>query len=159
MKESLCLSILILFLFGMTSCSPNQTPPKEQKAQSTAPEPILDDVTYQAAFTELLVSSENWNHLPEGDKVKLIGDVIVLFAERENTAILKTPELYAVRLDEAITTQTFPIQLPLPDLVRLLAIIEYDFYNGQNKDELAQEFLGEQMYQSVKARRGSLGLT
>jgi len=99
------------------------------------------------------VTSENWYNLPPGDKIKMIGDVITLYRLKENAAIMQDAEFYVTRLDDALRTETFPKELPLPTLVRLLAIMEYDFYNGQNKDDLAKEFLGEPLYQSIKARR------
>ena len=41
---------------------------------------------------------------------------------------------------------------PFKDILRLVAIMEYDFDNGQDKDEMARRILGEKVYQENKKR-------
>jgi len=43
---------------------------------------------------------------------------------------------------------------PLKDILKIAAIIEYDFNNGTNKDLMAKKVLGEAAYKKNKNRLG-----
>jgi len=38
-------------------------------------------------------------------------------------------------------------------MLNILAVMEYDYYNGQNKDELARKVLGEKAFEENQVRR------
>ena len=140
--------ILLIFLASLifASC-----------AKKEEPEKGLDPASFEAAFGSLAQSSVSWSELGQGDKIKAVSRFIELFKEKENTGILNSPKFYVGKIDEM--TQGNPeLRANLPTLVKMVAIMEYDFYNGQNKDELARQALGETMYQTVKARRKAAGL-
>lgn len=125
---------------------------------SALPQPTLPDPVYERVFAELVLTARNWPNVPEGDKIKAVTEVIDLYKKRENVAILKEPSFYAGRIDDAAATGSFPITAPLPTLVQLFAVMEYDYYNGQNKDELAKSILGEPLYTVIKRSREQAGL-
>jgi len=147
-------ALMTVFLGVCASCSPSPSATKDAEV----PQPTLEDAVYQQAFAELVVSAKNWSQLPEGDKHKVVAEVIKLFRDRENVAILKETNFYVTQLDDAVRTGAFPIDSPLPNLIKLFAVMEFDFYNGQNKDDLAKQILGDQLYQGVKERRARLNL-
>lgn len=143
----------LMLVLTLASCSKPVT-----TQQDDVPQPTLDAATFQRVFAELINSSQNWEKVPPGDKIKAIAEVIRLYKNRENIAILNSPKFYAMKIDEAARTGSFPVQAPLPTLLQFFAVMEYDFYNGRNKDEFAKQILGEQLYKSVKERRTRQGL-
>lgn len=139
MRWVLCLPAVLLVT---TSCM--------KQAEETPREPIRFPV--QEMMDQLIRSLENWNGLNPSEKEKAIEVTIGLFKERENTAILKEPPFYAKKLDEALAATPTMGSLDLPTMLKILAVMEYDYYNGQNKDELARQVLGEKMYEENKRR-------
>ncbi|MFZ5801913.1 MAG: hypothetical protein ACOY3K_02215 [Candidatus Omnitrophota bacterium] len=142
-----------LVLMALIFCSAISCSPKAQEPSGPQATVGLDERTYPIAFAELLKTTKNWNSLPASDKVRVVDDVIKLFQERDNVAVLKGAEYYAQRLDEASATGNFPMQLPLPSLLQILAVMEFDYYNGQNRDDYAKKLLGDKLYQIAKLRR------
>lgn len=140
--------LIIAIIFMATACSKS-----EESQQPPAPKPILNDMMYKQVFTELLLSSKNWAKIPEGDKTKAVQEIMNLYQERENSAMLKPADFYVKKIDDAATLGTFPIDAPLPTLIKFFAVMEYDFYNGQDKDELAKTVLGDKIYAITQAKR------
>lgn len=110
----------------------------------------------QIIFTQLNNNMEPWSGLGGGDKSATVEQVMQLFKDRENIAIMNTADFYVKKIDEVLVQNPSMRALTLPTLVKILSVMEYDFYNGQNKDELAQQVLGPQIYEENKRR---LGLT
>ena len=108
----------------------------------------------QTIFAQLNINTQGWLGLANGDKVASIDAMIKLFQERQNTAITKSPEEYAQKIDGMLTANENMKTLTLPTLIKIAAVMEYDFYNGQDKEALAQEVLGPQLYQQNKVRLG-----
>lgn len=98
-----------------------------------------------------------WNLLPPDSKKRAVEASILVYRNRDNAAILNPAEGYVTRIDDSIKNNPQLQGLDLMQLLKILAVMEYDFYNGQNKDALAKEILGEKMYQSIKMRRQVAG--
>lgn len=99
--------------------------------------------------------SENmslWERMNLVEKKAAIEGVILLYRNRDNVAILKGSEFYADKIDETMRTNPMVMNLDITTLVRILAIMEYDFYNGKDKEELALETLGQQAYDENRRR-------
>lgn len=106
----------------------------------------------QIIIAALNSNSQGWLELAAGDKIASLDAMIRLFRERENAAILKSPEEYVQKIDTMLSSNTSMKALNLPTLIKIAAVMEYDFYNGQEKETLAQQVLGPQLYQENKAR-------
>lgn len=106
----------------------------------------------QIIIAALTSNSQGWLELAAGDKIASLEAMIGLFRERENAAILKSPEEYVAKIDSMVSSDSSMKALNLPTLIKIAAVMEYDFYNGQDKETLAQQVLGPQLYQQNKAR-------
>ena len=109
-----------------------------------------------AILQQLNNNVETWSSVGQADRVAAVDAVIKLFQTRENVAILNTPEFYSQRIDEYLGANPTMRSLTLPTLIKIASVMEYDFYNGQNKDDLAQQVLGPQLFEQNRQR---LGLT
>ena len=103
-------------------------------------------------FNQLLASSQTWGSMTVDDRVLSIEMMMKLFKDRENVAILKTADFYAGKITEALAGNPAMQPLPLPSVLKIVSVMEYDYFNGQDKDALAKEVLGEQLYAANKAR-------
>jgi len=141
------ISVLLVAMMLMTaSCS------KSSEEVSAVSEGGLDPAAFQQVMTQLYVSTGKWFELNRADKIKAIETVFGLFKDRENVAILKSPDFYVDRVDGMLRSNP-ALGLNLPTVLKILTVMEYDFYNGQNKDELAQQILGPQLYEQNRRRR------
>ncbi|HCM43256.1 MAG TPA: hypothetical protein DIS66_08115 [Candidatus Omnitrophica bacterium] len=95
-----------------------------------------------------------WGTLPAENKTRAVEASVMIYRSRENSAILKPADFYVKQIDQSILANPSLQSTNLMGLLKILAVMEYDFYNGQNKDELAKETLGEKMYQSIRMRSG-----
>jgi len=73
--------------------------------------------------------------------------------KKEGVRINRTPGYYVHRVDEMIRGDVSIHQVPFPHVLRIVMIMEYDFDNGQNKDALARQVLGD-YYEQNKQRLG-----
>ncbi|MBI3306659.1 MAG: hypothetical protein HYZ84_02475 [Candidatus Omnitrophica bacterium] len=108
----------------------------------------------QTIVAALNNDTQGWLGLRNADKVASVEAMIILFRERENVAITKSPEEYVGKIDAMLSGNESMKTMTLPTLIKIAAVMEYDFYNGQDKEALAQQVLGDQLYQQNKARLG-----
>ncbi len=100
--------------------------------------------------------SENlkiWPSLSQENKKKAVEAAMMLFRERQNSAIMRPADFYVTQIDQGLSTNAQLQNADILSIVKMMAVMEYDFYNGQDKDALAKEVLGEQMYKTIRARR------
>ena len=85
--------------------------------------------------------------------LKSVETAILIFRDRQNSAILRPAEFYVSQIDQAVAANSDLQNADLLTVVKMMSVMQYDFYNGQDKDVLAKEVLGEEMYKSIRARR------
>ncbi len=150
MKTSWIVLFCLISILG-NSCS--QAPTSyEQSTAASEESPYVDAEVLNQAVSQVLASSSAWSSFDYNVKYKVIETMVNLYKIRENTAILKLPSFYVQRVDDSFAENTELQQLPFPEFFKILAVMEYDFYNGENKDDLARGLLGERMYESNKQR-------
>ena len=93
-----------------------------------------------------------WETLSWRDKVLAVEEVMATFRERDNTGILKSAPFYIRKLDEAFAANPKTGRASLEGMIRVLATVEYDFYNGQDADRLARGLLDSHSFKANKAR-------
>lgn len=69
-------------------------------------------------------------------------------------SINKNPSHYTAIIDEMSKRNPEMLSRPFNKVLETVAIIEYDFDNGVNKDEMAKKILGEQGFINNKKRLG-----
>ena len=92
-----------------------------------------------------------------------LGDILVkaLIVDRyvdlfrgEGTDIRKDIFHYVAMIDDMAMSSPELLQNPFKEVLRIVAIMEYDFRNGQDPDWLARSLLGERAYMDNKRRLG-----
>lgn len=94
-----------------------------------------------------------WDRMNMVEKKGAVEGVILLYKNRDNVAILNNADFYVSKIDETLVTNPMVVNLDITTMMKILAIMEYDFFNGENKDELALKTLGKQGFDQNRARR------
>jgi len=71
---------------------------------------------------------------------------------KEGVKINEPPLHYVQMIDQVVGQNPQILQRPFGELIQILAIVDYDFDNGMNKDDLAKKVLGEAGYEANKQR-------
>ena len=105
-------------------------------------------------WQQLQVSSVVWPQIIDlTPKIMIVERFIQLFSQ-QGVTITKSAMFYVSRIDELIAKNSALLVSPFKDILMIAAISEYDFNNGQDKDALARQVLGEQAYWENRARLG-----
>ncbi|HQB12286.1 MAG TPA: hypothetical protein PLX96_04855 [Candidatus Omnitrophota bacterium] len=110
-------------------------------------------IPFPEKMNQLSRNMSLWGRLSPEEKTQAVDAVIALYRNRDNIAILNTGEFYVGKIDETIRGNPPVANMDIMTLMRILSIMEYDFYNGQNKDELARNTLGDKGYEDNRTRR------
>jgi len=111
--------------------------PSARSAPSGAVDPQFAQVTAQ--FDQ---SSRMWAQISDMQaKALIIEHYIDLYAQFK-TYIRKPAMFYANMINGMAAQNAQMLDQPMDQLLRIAAILEYDFNDGQNKDALAMEVLG-----------------
>jgi hypothetical protein len=118
------------------------------------PEEPQDVVDINQIITELDITSEIWPLIMDAEpKVMIIDHYIKRFAQ-QRTSIRKEPAFYVQMIDSMILGNPEMLKTSLENILKVAAIAEYDFDNGQDKDRMARQILGEAVYQENRKRLG-----
>lgn len=113
-------------------------------------------IPFPQMMAQLSVNMGAWGGLNPADKTKAVEAGIAYYKNKDNTAILNPADFYIKKIDEMLAGNPPASNLGLLKVLKILAVMEYDFYNGQNKEELAKEVLGEKM-SAVNRMRHQMG--
>lgn len=124
-----------------------------KKEPAAAVETKGSGIAFPEMMGQLSRNMAIWGQLNAAEKKQAVEAVIGLYKNRDNIAILNTGEFYVGKIEETLKNNPPVAGTDIMTLVRILAVMEYDFYNGQNKDALAKEVLGEKGFADNKMRR------
>jgi len=94
-----------------------------------------------------------WDKMSANEKKQAVTAVVTLFKNRDNIAILNPADFYVDKISETLLANPTVSNMDIMTMLRILAVMEYDFYNGENKDALAKKVLGDQGYTENQKRR------
>ncbi len=146
----------MIFAPGMDA--PTEIPPmpgtqvlQSTPTKSTAIEQVSD---IQDVLRSLEQSSRVWPLIADREpKAFIVNEYIQRF--RSQGAMLRLPPEHYVDLIDAMTSQDpQALDLPFAQILQVVAVLEYDFDNGQNKDVLAQQILGQEAFIANRQRLG-----
>jgi hypothetical protein len=120
--------------------------------------PRKSPAEYAAMMETLSKEMYAFETLHPDDQRIAVAAMIELFRNQQQGVITKPAEYYVRRINETILTNGEIEQMPLDRVLMVLAVMEYDYDNGRDKDELAKEVLGPAMYEANKQRRAQQGL-
>jgi len=118
----------------------------------TSSNDVKDVVDMTEVWKKLDKNSKVWNLLID-DQAKLltVSEYINRF-ENQGVKIAVPPTQYVQMIDQLSKQNPQMLQRPFGELIQILAIMNYDFDNGMDKDELARKLLGEEGYEQNKKR-------
>ncbi|MFC1703306.1 hypothetical protein ACFL1E_00790 [Candidatus Omnitrophota bacterium] len=103
---------------------------------------------------DLKQSSSSWPEIANPEIKAYIVNYFVTQYRQQGIAIKKHPARYVVIIDDMASQNPGMLSNSFDKILQIVAIIEYDFDNGQDKDALAKRVLGEQGYLANKKRLG-----
>lgn len=116
------------------------------------------DMTAEESLMQLLAvleeSSGIWIKISDVNYKNLVVSQHIERYRQEGALIRKPAAYYAQFITTMGEGNPALLSRPFSELLRLAAIMEYDFENGQNKDALARSVLGDDMYKVNRKRLG-----
>ncbi len=117
------------------------------------PSMVKEVVSVSELWGSLDVSSRSWpliiDKKAKGVTVKHYIDELA----KEGATVRKDPLYYSQVIDDMAVQNPQMLQQPFKDILRIVAIIDYDYDNGQDKDLMARKiFPNEKAFQANKAR-------
>lgn len=125
----------------------------QQTSLQDAPSDKIEDV-----LRELFDNMSSWKNLRQNDKIYAVDQTLGLFRDRENAAILNSANFYAAKIDALLEGNPPMEAFALYTMVKIAAVMEYDYYNGEDKETVAQEVLGPQLYEINKRLRAQAAI-
>ena len=110
-------------------------------------------IVFPEMMTQLSQNMRLWERMSPQEKKQAVDAVIALYKNRDNVAILNSGDFYVGKIDETLKQNPAVVTMDIMTLIRVISVMEYDFYNGENKDDLARKVLGERAFAANQARR------
>jgi hypothetical protein len=149
-KAGMVLLVLGLMISTISCSDSDQDSDKFGGEAKTDNSKYINPVVYELVMNELMRSSEKWNGLDQTIKVRAVEGFLLLLKTQEKANIQKPADYYVGRLDEMLQQNPRAAQ-NIPTLLKMMAVMDYDFDNGQDKEQLAKDYLGK-LYEANKAR-------
>jgi len=126
----------------------------ESSQQQTPGEEVEEIVDLSQLLEALAQTGQPWSLIMDPEpKLMIVQHFIERF--RQHSIVIRKPAVfYAQQLDSMSQTHPDMLRQPLPDILQTIAIIEYDFDNGQNKDAMALKVLGQSAFEQNRRRLG-----
>ncbi|MCA9400010.1 MAG: hypothetical protein KC713_00155 [Candidatus Omnitrophica bacterium] len=142
--------------YNKTQALSSQYIPKKEDIQRTQKAYVEPDevITMDHLWRRLDHSSEVWNEMIDSQPKELTVARQIEIYRQEGVTIRKQPSHYVQLIDDMSRQNPDILSNPFRDVVKFMAIIEYDFDNGMDRDLLVRRLLGEQGYQSNRRRLG-----
>jgi len=114
------------------------------------PEESIVDISQ--VWSKLDHSSEVWSLMIDAEAKEVTVDREIKKYKDKGIIISKKPSYYAQRIDSMASKNPAMLENPFKNILRILAVMDYDFDNGTNKDLMAREVLGVKLYLENKRR-------
>ena len=111
-------------------------------------------VDIEELWFDFETSSESWSRIIEFRPKEATVEMYIQWYGQNGTNIRKAPTEYVKIIDHMVETNPSITANPFKDILKIAAIIEYDFDNGRNKDVMARHVLGGRAYNENKRRLG-----
>lgn len=137
---------------GQTQQQTTYPAAQQQAAPQALPSDAQDTVDLSEVWKKLDKRSTVWTLLIDDQaKVLTVSEYIDRF-HKEGVKINEPPLHYAQMIDQVVGQNPQLLNRPFGELLQMMAIVDYDFDNGMNKDDLARKVLGEEGYEANKKR-------
>jgi len=138
---------------GPAKKQPAPSAPAIQQASSpTGSSDVKEVVDLSEVWKKLDVKSTVWTLLIDDQAKALTVSEYINRFHSQGVKISEPPDHYVQMIDQIVAQNPDMLQRPFGELVQIVAIVDYDFDNGMNKDDLARKILGEQGFEENKKR-------
>lgn len=130
---------------------------EEQRKKSAEKIPVNEaEVQEIVELNQLLAafatSSEAWPLIIDTSAKEMVMAHYIDQFRQQGITIQNPPALYVNAIDTMSESDREMLKQPFENILRVIAIIEYDFDNGQDKNKMALQILGEKGFQENKER-------
>ncbi len=142
---------------SQTALAQAQTQTQSQTfSPSSRSSQIADEVTdLEHIWQELDISSEIWPKMMDREPKELTINRFIESYRQSGIYIRKPAAQYVDIIDSMMSGGSSPMmKAPFKDVLKIAAIVEYDFDNGIDKDQMALKILGQQGFEANKKRLG-----
>lgn len=129
--------------------STNPRDPSQVLQTENVPSEVLD---ITQIWDELQVSTEIWPMILDRQPKEVVINQYIDWYKEQGIFIRKSASLYVDLIDDISRGNDQILKNPFKNILRVAAIMEYDFDNGQDKERMALQVLGEKVYQENKER-------
>ncbi len=105
-------------------------------------------------FKQLDTSSQIWMRIDDSGIKALIVQKYIDYYRNKGVSIHNAAQHYVDMIDSVSKDSPSLLDNPFGNVLKFMAIIEYDFNNGQDKDQMAKSILGEKMFVENRKRFG-----
>jgi len=124
---------------------------EERSMIDETPSKIL---TIEDIWQELEISTEIWPLILDANpKTMTVGKYIEWY-EKQGIHIRRPADSYVRTVDEMASSRSELLKNPFKDVLMFIAVMEYDFDNGQDPDKFALQILGRELYAENRKRLG-----
>lgn len=138
--------LAVVLCLGFLGIKTEKKPVVEQKQQSSG-------LAFGDMMNQLSQNMSLWNRLDADEKKQAVTAVVAVYKNRDNIAILNPADFYVNKINDTLLSNPSVMNMDIMTMLRILAVMEYDYYNGQNKDELARTILGDKAFAENQLRR------
>ncbi|MCU0666871.1 MAG: hypothetical protein MUF05_07250 [Candidatus Omnitrophica bacterium] len=132
----------------------SQFPADAQSSQVIVPQEQKPSEDFYLLVNSMRSSSQKWAKILDQKVKELLVYYFITEYSEKNVKIKNAPAMYVNFIDDMSIQSPQMLEQPLPLIIQIAAVIEYDFDNGQDKDLMAKSILGEEGYLNNKKRLG-----
>ncbi len=111
-------------------------------------------VSLDQMVTALDESGQPWSLMMDMEAKQAVVAYYIQRYQEQGVVIAKSPDFYAKMIDAMSAGAPQMLDNPFPRVLQVVAIMEYDFDNGYDKDAMARQILGEEGYRNNRQRLG-----
>ena len=144
----------VLFWVRLSSTEAQMGPSQHNPAAMTVKGAAQQNPAQMAAILNAL--SKNmapWLQINDQERILAVAAVMEMFKTQSNTIIKNPAPYYVQRINQTLGQNAATREMPLDRLLMIMAVMEFDFDNGQDKEQLAKEVLGEKMFMEIMKAR------
>lgn len=111
-----------------------------------------EEMEFDALWEGLVESGEIWMRLVDRETKGMIVETYIDWYKEQGIIIEKPVIDYMLLLDNMALQNPGLFDRPFQNILMFVAVMEYDFDNGMDKDQLARKVLGPQLYEFNRKR-------
>lgn len=113
-----------------------------------------EEVNMEQIWKELEISSEVWMYIMDPKPKEITIQRYIDWYAKQGIKIKRPASFYVSAIDSMASQNEALLKNSFKDVFMIVAVLEYDFDNGQDRDALARQILGEPLYSQNRKRLG-----